>query len=219
MYHGELEKAMRVYIQDHQSEFIPEGVDPAALTPELPIEPAAATSVQDKALELTEEEERKQREHERNRRGLQWAWDTFEGAYQVARRSTRGALELVQDAWEQSTATAILYFVIVILVFSNLWTLMRSGSGKQSDEAIRKGLRKEEEREKWVQGVVTALRDELGVTKVNQVPQTLPLGVPPASVNQGDEVAQLLRTLDVVEDRVRSLRTRLKSTEPLDSVD
>ncbi|KAF8079145.1 hypothetical protein FPV67DRAFT_1403562 [Lyophyllum atratum] len=216
VYHGDLEKAMRSYIKEHQSEFIPEGVDPAALSQAVTREVATAEAVSEKVPELSEEEERKKREHERNRRGLQWAWDTFEGAYQVARRSTDGALELVTDAWEQSTSTTILYFVIVILVFSNLWTLMRS-TGRDV-AAIKKGVRKEEEREKWVQGVVTALWEELGA-KANQVPQTIPPGMPPVAANWRDEVAQLLKTLDSVEDRIRTLRGGLQSVEGLDSMD
>lgn len=227
VYHGDLEKAMRTYIQDHQSEFVPEGVDPIALTQAVTEEAETPSATLEKPPGLTEEEERKKREHERNRRGLQWAWETLEGTYEVARRSTMGALELVQDAWEQSTATAILYFVIVILVFSNLWTLMRYSGGKRDDTtAVRNGLlRREEERERWVQGVVTALRDELGVAKANHhhhhpLPQAaVPLGMPLGTENWREEVAQLLRTLDAVDERVQTLRTMLKSTERLESVD
>lgn len=106
------------------------------------------------------EDEFKKRERERNLRGLQWAWDTFEGASQVAKQSTQGALELVRDAWDQSSSTTILWFVIVILVLSNVWTLMRMGASR--DEASRRlESRKVEEREKWVQSIVTALWEEL----------------------------------------------------------
>jgi len=161
VYHGDLEKAMRTYIQGHQSEFLPEGVEvtSVALEEAPAIFEAAAEAAADDEKHPTPEA-LKQRERERNARGLQWAWDTFDGAYQVAKRSTKGALELVHDAWDQSTSTTILWFVIVILVFSNLWTLTRVGSGRE--EASRKlESRKVEEREKWVQTIVTALWDEL----------------------------------------------------------
>lgn len=163
VYHTELEKAMRAYIQEHQSEFLPEGIDAAAI---IPVPETIMNGVQEGA-ENPEEgttEEFKRRERERNARGLQWAWDTFDGAYQVARRSTKGALELVRDAWDQSTSTTILWFVIVILVFSNLWTLMRMSSGR---EMAKKKIeaRRVEEREKWVQSIVTALWDELEAGK------------------------------------------------------
>ncbi|KAG5653914.1 hypothetical protein H0H81_009506 [Sphagnurus paluster] len=220
VYHADLEKAMRAYIAEHQSEFIPEGLDPAALSQAVDVakeiipEPAAA----EKPHELSEEAERKKREHERNQRGLQWAWDTFEGAYQVARRSTGDALELIRDAWDQSSTSTILWFVIVILVFSNLWTLMRSG--RRDAVTVRKGLRKDEEREKWVQGVVTALWEELAAAKAHQVaPQVLPPGMPPVAANWREEVSQLLRTMDLVEERIRTLRTGLKSMEQLDKLD
>jgi len=106
------------------------------------------------------EDEFKKRERERNQRGLQWAWDTFEGASHVAKQSTQGALELVRDAWDQSSSTTILWFVIVLLLLSNVWTLMRMGVSR--DEASRRlESRKVEEREKWVQSIVTALWEEL----------------------------------------------------------
>ncbi|KIM38146.1 hypothetical protein M413DRAFT_30292 [Hebeloma cylindrosporum] len=165
VYHTELEKAMRAYIQEHQSEFLPEGIDAAAII--APPEAIISGTQHEGGGEKPEEgttEELKRRERERNARGLQWAWDTFDGAYQVARRSTKGALELVRDAWDQSTSTTILWFVIVILVFSNLWTLTRMSSGREvAKNKIE--ARRVEEREKWVQSIVTALWDELDAGK------------------------------------------------------
>lgn len=165
VYHSDLEKAMRVYIQEHQSEFLPEGIDPVVidLSRALPATAEVNGGGPESAIRLTEDEF-KQRERERNQRGLQWAWDTFKGASQVAKQSTRGALELIRDAWDQSSSTTILWFVIVILVLSNLWTLMRMGASR--DEANRRlESRKAEDREKWVQSIVTALWDELSSGK------------------------------------------------------
>jgi len=162
VYHSDLEKAMRVYIQEHQSEFLPEGIDPVVI--DLTRAPPEAVGVNGVSPESPVEDEFKQRERERNLRGLQWAWDTFEGASQVAKQSTQGALELIRDAWDQSSSTTILWFVIVILVLSNLWTLMRMGASR--DEASRRlENRKAEEREKWVQSIVTALWEELAAGK------------------------------------------------------
>jgi hypothetical protein len=153
---------MRTYIQEHQTEFLPEGVE-AAVIPGIDEPPTTAGGVAPDEKHPTPEE-LKQRERERNARGLQWAWDTFDGAYQVAIRSTKGALELIKDAWDQSTSTTILWFLIVILVLSNLWTLMRMGSNK-ADAARKLEARKTEEREKWVQSIVTALWEELAASK------------------------------------------------------
>jgi hypothetical protein len=147
---------MRVYIQEHQSEFVPEGVDASALPASPNPNVGPLTTVEEK-ISLVEASKR--REHERNQRGLQWALDTFEGASQVAIRSTKGALELVCEAWDQSSSTTIMWFVIVALVISNLWSLFLMGSREEAGR--RKEMRKMEEREKWVQGVVTALWDEL----------------------------------------------------------
>ncbi|KDR85867.1 hypothetical protein GALMADRAFT_218933 [Galerina marginata CBS 339.88] len=186
VYHGELEKSMRVYIQEHKSEFLPEGVDAAAValepTPEAAPPPGEAVAGE----KAPTQEELKQRERERNARGLQWAWDTFDGAFQVARRSTKGALELIRDAWDQSTSTTILWFVIVILVLSNLWTLMRMGAGRE-DARGKLEARRLEERERWVQSIVTALWDELAAGKgTGQMGQQLPL------VQNGDVVSSVL---------------------------
>ncbi|KAG6812856.1 hypothetical protein H0H92_015954 [Tricholoma furcatifolium] len=226
VYHADLEKAMRAYIKEHQAEFVPEGVDLTSLSAAAAAAGAKAAGAEKEggkeagAEKLTEEEERKKREKERNQRGLQWAYDTFDGAYQVAKQSTRTAIELVEDAWEQSSSTTILWFVIVLLVFSNIYTLMRSGI--REGGVTRKSLRKEEEREKLVQGVVTALWDEFGVAKAQQQPHLPPAlphlspALPPVSTSWRVEVAQLLETLDAMEERIKTLKHGLESMEKLD---
>lgn len=222
-YHNDLQKAMGIYIAEHQTEFVPEGVDPAAVSLDVTREITPAAPAKAEVFPPSEEEERKRREHDRNRRGLQWAYETFSGAYQVAKQSTIGALELVKEAWEQSTTTTILYFVIVGLVFSNLWTISLVGS---REEAVRrKMLKREGEREKLVQGVVTALWDELGVSKGQAAgaaggQPVVPLPPGDGSLSWEEQVGQLLSTLDIVEDRVRNLRGGLQAIgEPLDVVD
>ena len=225
-YHAELDKAMRAYIQQHQSEFVPAGVDPAvlpAVTPDVggptAEAPAEAVSKPSEGAAADGMDERKQREHERNLRGLQWAWDTFEGASQVARQSARGALDLIAETWEQSTSTTICIAIIILLVFSNLWTLFRMGGREEAGRL--KEIRKAEEREKWVQGIVTALWDELSAGK--GVPGSQPVvvpgtadsssGLPPPNVNWREEMGVLSKTLDEVEERVRRVRESLNSLD------
>ena len=221
-YHGDLQKAIGAYVEEHQSEFVPEGIDPAAVSLAVTREITPVAPAKSELAPPSEEEERKRREHDRNRRGLQWAYETFSGAYQVAKQSTIGALELVKEAWEQSTSTTILYFVIVGLVFSNLWTIRLVGS---REEAVkRKMLKMEGEREKLVQGVVTALWDELGAAKGQAVATggqpVVPLPPSDGSVDWQEQVGQLLSTLDIVEDRVRNLRGGLRAIgKPLDAMD
>ncbi|KIJ38876.1 hypothetical protein M422DRAFT_210620 [Sphaerobolus stellatus SS14] len=128
-YHTSLERAMRKYIAEHKSEFIPQGfvaeeveAEVSPVSPE-PMSPGAGGHI------MSEEDARKAKEKERNARGLQWAWDTAEGTAKVAHQSFWGAIELITDAWEASETTAVLWFVVAFLVLSNAWTWMRAGKG------------------------------------------------------------------------------------------
>ncbi|KIK34900.1 hypothetical protein CY34DRAFT_110104 [Suillus luteus UH-Slu-Lm8-n1] len=230
VYHSDLDKAMRMYIQEHQSEFIPAGVDPTAVAPVEPLSPLIETTnhILGRSLDISDAAARKAREHERNRRGLQWAYETFDGAYGVAKRSTFGALELVKEAWEQSSSMTILYFVIVILVFSNLWTLMLVGQREEAGR--RKEAKRIDEREKWVQDVVTGLWEEMAVGRARGGVGTSGVfgvggglmgsggGGGGGSVHSGhtvgdwrSEVDAITTTLNAVEERVRLLRESLNA--------
>ncbi|KAF8435687.1 GRAM domain-containing protein [Boletus edulis BED1] len=207
VYHSDLDKAMRMYIQEHQAEFVPEGLDLAAVAPVEPITPLAEANGGPEAP-LSAVEARKAREHDRNRRGMQWAYDTLEGAYCVAERSTKGALELVKEAWEQSSSTTILWFVIVLLVFVNMWTLMLVGN--REEVGRRKEMKRAEEKERWLQGVVAGVWEELGAERARAAGGGV--SVPLTSVPVGDvqaEVANVGKMLDAVEQRVRTIRESL----------
>lgn len=212
-YHNDLEKGMRDYISKHQSEFIPEGVDAAAVVAAA-AEPAALDSPKPKEDgDLSPEAALKKREHERNQRSLQWAYDTFEGAVGVAKRSTTGAIELLRDAWDQSSTSTIQYLVIALLVLSNIWTLLMMGTREEAGR--RKEIHRAEEKEKWVQGVVSSLWDEIHAAKAGQqsgVQNTL-LDRSQVSGDIKAEIAELAGVLDKIEERVQSLR---KSLQDLD---
>ncbi|KAF7318044.1 VASt domain-containing protein [Mycena chlorophos] len=216
VYHADLEKAMRGYIAEHQAEFMPAGVDAAQVVATTPVEPTPPSAT---AGAFDESDPKKKREKERHQRGLQWAWDTFDGAYSVAKQSTKGALELIHDAWESSSSGSILYALIVVLVASNVWTYMRMGN------EVSKGRRREREmaragdKEQWVAGVVTALWDELAAGKLPQQQQQqaqpqAPVLVTPESIRQ--DMAALQTTLDSLEERVRSLRSSLAELNNVD---
>lgn len=227
---------MRNYIQEHQTEFIPAGLDPAAVV----AVSAQAQGTSDSATssttagaaasalgagaaaggaqsaEAARKEREKEREQERNRRGLQWAYDTFEGAHSVGRRSAHGAIELIRDAWDQSSTSTILYFVITFLVLSNLWTLVLVGQREEAGR--RKEMKRTEERERWVQGIVTALWEELAAGRQpGAQPPPPPLSPPSSSSSQQqplpeswrEEVTELSGALDAVEERVRLIRQSL----------
>lgn len=216
-YHSDLDKAMRMYIQEHQSEFIPEGIDPCAVAPVEPITPIAENVGPGLDFGVSDEEVRKARERDRNRRGLQWAYDTLDGTYNVARRSTLGALELVREAWEQSSATTIMWFVIVILVFSNLWTL--SLMGRREEAGRRKEAKKVEERERWVQEVVHSIWEEMSAGRTTTTTTTVEGGGLVQGLSAGPldgwraEIAGIRRTLDAVEDRVRTIEESISALD------
>ncbi|TDL20919.1 GRAM-domain-containing protein [Rickenella mellea] len=214
-YHADLERAMRSYINEHRTEFIPDGVDVADAEPlaeaivesPLPVTPGTAVPLTPGSADAE-----KQREHERNQRGLQWAWDTLMGAWKVAKQSTTGALDLISDAWDQSSSTTILIFVIVVLVLSNLWTLMMVG--KREEIGRRKELRKVAERERWVQGVVAALWEEMAAGR-GPHPQVQSDGalIPKVSSDWRDEVGEINLALDAVEERVKRIRKGLQELD------
>lgn len=202
---------MRKYIHEHQSEFIPEGVDVAAVEEA----EAQATDSPRPSMEqasLSELERRKSREYERNRRGLQWAYDTIEGAFRVGKQSAEGAWELIKDAWDQSSSTTILYFVIVFLIASNVWTLLMVGSREEAGR--RKEMRRTEEREQWVQGVVTTLWDELLATKnAGGGSGAMWSAQQRAPGEWREEVAEMRAALDSVEQRVTQIKQSLDALD------
>ena len=225
-YQRELDRAMRVYIQEHQTEFIPAGLDPASVVVAVEGDtavPTTATGPVPQNEEAARKEREKEREQERNQRSIQWAYDTFEGAMSVGRQSTSVAIELIRDAWDQSSTSTILYFAIALLVLSNLWTLVLVGQREEAGR--RKEVRRTEEREKWVQGIVTALWEELaagrqpGTSSLPSSPQqqqqqqqqqhqSVPVNVQlPESWRE--EVAEIMGALDAVEERVQLIRRSL----------
>jgi hypothetical protein len=211
-YQRELERAVRDYIQEHQTEFIPAGLDPAAVA--VAVQGPTVPTVPTTPAPQSEEEARKEREKERNQRGLQWAYDTLEGAISVGQQSTTVAIELIRDAWDQSSTSTILYFVIAFLVISNLWTVMLVG--RREEAGRRKEMRRNEEREKTVHGIVMALWEELAAGR--RQPGGAPSLAAGSQVNHQsvrlpeswrDEVAELGKSLDVVEERIRLIRQSL----------
>jgi uncharacterized membrane protein YsdA (DUF1294 family) len=57
----------------------------------------------------------------------------------------------------------MLYIAIALLVLSNLWTFVMVG--KREEAGRREEMRRTEEREKWVQGIVTTLLKELAACR------------------------------------------------------
>jgi hypothetical protein len=211
-YQRELERATRDYVQEHQTEFLPAGLDPAAVA--VAVQGPTVPTVPTTPAPQSQEEAAKEREKERNQRGLQWAYDTLEGAISVGQQSTSVAIELIRDAWDQSSTSTILYFVITFLVISNLWTIMLVG--RREEAGRRKEMRRNEERERTVHGIVTALWEELAAGRQPGSAPSIPAvgsQVHHQSVrlpeSWRDEVAELGKSLDAVEERIRLIRQSL----------
>ncbi|KAK7061239.1 hypothetical protein R3P38DRAFT_3302474 [Favolaschia claudopus] len=216
-YHSDLEKAMRTYIAEHQSEFMPEGVE-VPLPEPTPDAGPASPGVTGEPISA------KQREAERNRRGMQWAWDTFAGAAQVAKTSTKGLLELIHDGWEHSTSTTILYAAIFVLLISNVWTYTRSvdtGRVKARDRE----LAKVEDRDHFLAGYELAA-GHLGITPVVGGPASMTAvtvsppvitgsgrAVPPTAEDLKIELASISSMLGAMEERMRVIRESVQDME------
>jgi hypothetical protein len=235
-YHVDLEKAMRAYISAHSSEFIPDGVDPTLVTASpdgAPSDPSGAGNPPKSPTESTKDALAlsREREKERNQRAFQWAYDTFDGARSVAIKSTRGALELVKDAWDQSSTTTVLIFFIVGLCLSNLYTwLFLSGvpSGFKREmerlkrvemDAIAAGLGGME-KERWMRGVVEAVIDEVGGSKKEDAVASVVAAVgaganseeaPKTQLSAKEEMELVLKMIHDAEQRLEKVRDAMKA--------
>lgn len=214
-YHNDLEHAMRKYIAEHKNEFIPEGMEDVFEAPVV-VESVETSKLEEEAVAgaapISDEEANKRREQMRNQRATQWAFDTCMGAWKVAKQSTLGAIDLISDAWDQSSSTTILYFVIVVLVLSNLWTLVMVG--RREEVGRRKERIKMEDQKKWVASIVAALSEERqGGAGGRQPGELFAPSVPTVGEDLGSEIGNLNRALDIVEERIQHLR---KSLQDLD---
>lgn len=232
---------MRAYIQAHQTEFVPEGVtlDVVVAPPTIAVNgtSADADSSSGGPVDVTSAGGHGK---QIGFRGLQWAWETVEGTWGVAKKSTEGALELLGDIipvpslsleslWSLFSWTPMLYMIILGLVISNVWTSMRVQVEREksglvgSDHLMRKQANQKkadtderEDRERWIHGVVTALWDEMaagkGPPRVLQQPISREWNL--TSENIADEVSRLYKTLDDVEERVKGIREMLDGLGP-----
>jgi hypothetical protein len=213
-YHDALDKAMRAYIAEHRAEFLPEGVDEAAVEAAAEASPEPAHGPL--AADAGPSDAQRARERERSQRGLQWAYDTAAGAFKVARTSTEGALDLLGDAWEQSSGGTLLYGVIALLVLSNAWTLAMVG--RREDAGRRRALHEADDRERLVRSVLAGLWQDVATGKLPPPPvpaAAVPVAAPHAHGARGahGEVADLHAALDAIEQRVRALRQGLADAQ------
>ena len=210
-YHVDLDKAIRAYIQSHLSEFVPEGVTEAEAVVTRAV---AAPTPEPTSSQVTPSESTKERNLARNQRGLQWAYDTFEGAFDVAKKSAETAFELIGDAFDSYSSLSWSHLVIFLLVITNIWTIWRSNG--RGETRLRKEMLRSEERERWVKEAVMTLWQELA--KTGGVIQTSPLPLEssrPGEVGGGSgswktEAEDISRVLDELQARLDGLRVALK---------
>jgi hypothetical protein len=157
----------------------------------------------------------------RNQRGLQWAYDTFEGAFDVAKKSFETAFELIGDALDSYSSLSWSHIAIFVLVITNIWTIWRSNG---NDEAKRKKeMLRSEERERWVKEAVTTLWQELAK---NGGPSPHPAYVPPSpreSSHSGEiggrtgswkeDVEDVSRILDELQVRLDGLKAAVREVQ------
>lgn len=163
----------------------------------------------------------KERNLARNQRGLQWAYDTFEGAFDVAKKSAETAFELIGDAMDSYSSLSWSHLVIFLLVITNIWTIWRSNG---NDEARRKKeTLRSEERERWVKEAVTTLWQELAKNGgLSPHPGYIPS--PPLETSHPEEIGvrtgswkedaeDISRVLDELQTRLDGLRAALKEVQ------
>lgn len=157
----------------------------------------------------------------RNRRGLQWAYDTFEGAFDVAKKSVETAFELIGDALDSSSSLSWSHIVIFVLVVTNIWTIWTSNGKGESRR--RKEMLRNEERERWVKEAVTTLWQELA-KNAGMYPHIAHVAPPPSepphpeeingrSGSWNNEVGDISRVLDELQTRLDGLRAALREVQ------
>lgn len=149
-----------------------------------------------------------------DRRGLQWALDTFEGAYNVGKQSAKGAIELLRDTWDTSSGASLLYGLVAVLVISNIYTFLMVG--RREEVGRRKAeSRKSLERQEWIGDTVRVLLQELR-SEPSQAPGVA-LGsfttpgstIPDTPADVSADLSQLHQALDDIEKRISHIRGQL----------
>jgi hypothetical protein len=218
-YHIDLDKAIRGYIQNHLSEFVPEGVTEA----EAAVTQAVAAVISEQpSSPMISSGALGEKNLTHNRRGLQWAYDTFEGAFDVAKKSVETAFELIGDALDSYSSVSWSHVLIFVLLITNVWTLWKNNG--RSEAKRKKEMLTNEERERWVKEAVTTLWHELA-RNGGLSPHPAHVAPPPLEPSRpeeidgrpgswGDEVEDISRVLDELQMRLDGLRAALKEAHP-----
>lgn len=203
---------MRKYIADHRTEFLPEGVDADEADAEAAAEEAAISPVTPKEGGLQPTGPKPVA----TSRGLQWALDTSEAAWKVASDSISGLFDILSDLSGNVnlSGTSVLVIVIVLLVLSNVYTIMTMGERRETGRKVAKE-RRETERERWVGDAVKAFMQvqqslsEASLPSASPPPATTQAQLAPASADTKAELEELRRIATQLEERLASIKSRL----------
>jgi hypothetical protein len=208
---------MRKYIAEHRTEFLPEGVDPAAAARE-ELEEAILSPTTPKELQPTGPKP------VATSRSLQWALDTFEAASKVATDSISGLFDIVSDIIGGAgglSKTSVLGTVIVLLLASNIYTIMTTGERRENGKR-QVVERRETERERWVGDAVKAFiqaQQSLNSPPISASPvftgsdghTSGPVGA--ARPDARTEVEELRRMVIQIEEHLTSIKSRLEELD------
>lgn len=220
-YYADLETAMRKYITDHRTEFLPEGVDPDAADQEAAVEEAAINPITptDSGLQPTGPKP------VAASRGLQWALDTTEATWKVTSDSLSGLLDILSDLVGNLnfSGTTVLSFIIVLLVISNVYTILTMGERRETGRRAA-AERRESERERWVGDAVKAFMQAqqslnagltpsltsaaTATTSTAQLPSAAVTISPPVQETRA-ELDELRRLAVLLEERLDKIKARL----------
>lgn len=205
-WHVDLEVAMRAYINEHKSEFFPAGEE----VPEIETQPLETIGAAVNGTPLTPEDIRKARQRETEAKGLQWALDTFNGAWNVGRQSARGAIDILSDLIEFSSSSSLLVFVVLVLVISNLWTLSNLKSVQKQQAQQRYQMRVNEGIWQYPPQQPPADPEVLRALLESIIPRTVPTAPPAVAASElllspADEIESIQQTLNSLRERVARL--------------
>lgn len=220
-WHVDLEVAMRAYINQHRSEFFPAGEE----VPELEAQPQpleSDVSAANASANMTAEDIRKAKQRETEAKSLQWALDTFNGAWNVGVNSARGAIEVLSELIELSSSSSILVLVVIVLVLSNLWTMSNLKSEQKKAAELRYQMRMNEGIWAYPRSPAAPLADSEALRALLESlipPRTAP-GNPPqvaapadAQLSPAEELSGIQDTLNSLQDQVAELKARITAVD------
>lgn len=203
---------MRAYINQHKSEFFPAGEEVPGLEDQpqpLEMDVSAANA----SANMTAEDIRKAKQRETEAKGLQWALDTFNGAWNVGVQSARGAIEVLSEVIELSSSTSILVFVVTALVLSNLWTLSNLKSVQKQAVEQRHQMRVNEGIWTYPHPPAAPLDSETLRLLLESLISRAPPGRPPdAQLSPVEELRGIQDSLSSLQGRVTELTARITDT-------